>query len=323
MSIVKRRLVTVLLALAVVIAFTPLLPGSASHALSLEHGDGMDPSEVVFDNYNDASNNDVGHLSSADSSVKIVKATSDKSSVASVSLFDGASNYVTVKPMGVGNTTIHITGDDNDTVDVPVEVTKSFMKGMIDSDTDLYDYHYGSPKLTLYTYAGATGSIKIGGKTYKIKKITSKKADKVVKRTIKLKKPSKIKLKSKVVMTINYGGASYKETVKVFSASVFDEVKGSKKKIKVKFYNIHKGDKVKVKYKGKTYTKKIKKNYDTKYKNITFKVKKKVSKTASMTITIVNKDKKTLCKEKIKLNNGEFWWPDEYEADEDDYSDDY
>ena len=78
---------------------------------------------------------------------------------------------------------------------------------------------------------------------------------------------------------------------------------GSKKKIVIETYNVHKGDIVKFTYKGKTYSKKITKNKDTKSYNVTIRPKKPLIKNASVTFTIVNKDKKTLFKLKTKLVN--------------------
>ena len=315
MSILRKRLLTILVAVAVVFAFTPLLPGNASHAITMQDNWGGEITELTFSNYWNDNDGDIGYVVASGANVADVSVT--PASVLSVIKFDG---HISITPKKAGTATVTVTGDDSSTATIKVTVTEKYMKGAISHFTSLYNNTYGAKRLYVWTDASATGTVKVKGKTYKIKTAKADDISNIVRRTIKLKSPTKIKMGTKIYLKVKYNGVTYKKTYKFVSGTSFDNVKASGKKIKADFFNLHKGDKIKIKYKGKTYTKKIKKNYPNKNKAYTFKVKKKVSKSATLTITITNKYKQTLEKQKIKLVNGTFVWPD---PDEDGGEDEY
>ena len=158
---------------------------------------------------------------------------------------------------------------------------------------------YGQHNFTYYP----KGTMKIGKTTYKF---TVGESGRV---KIKLKKV--YKLNTKIKVTVTHNGYTVTRNFKFYSGASFDEVKASKHKVKILTNNLHRGDTIKVIYKKKAYTYKVKKNYDCKYKLFAIKVKKTIKKNSSLKIKIVNKDKKTLMVQKIKLDKWRFIQPDE------------
>ena len=114
---------------------------------------------------------------------------------------------------------------------------------------------------------------------------------------------------------------TYKKTVKLASGTWVPKASGKKKKLTLTVSNPHKGDVVKVTYKGKTYSKKIKKDKDGKLYKVTFTLKKKLKKNSSFKVVILNKDKKKLDSENIKLTNWKYEYvePEEDTGSEEDY----
>lgn len=298
MKVIVKKIMPVMFALAVAFAFMPLLPGHSAYAIELGEY------SITYNNF--ADDFEEGWIDLVGDTVKIntdeTKTYSENTAVAQVYAY---ATHISIDARGKGETDIIVTGTDDSTCTVHVVVTDKYMQGWMKRDTSIDRCWYGTTKLVIYGMEGSYGTVKVGSKTYKVKKL-----GKSEKRTIKLKKPSKLKLNTKVTLKLTRKGTSVTIKDKLKSVTEFESVKGSKKKIKIKTLNVHKGDKIKIKYKGRTYTKKVTKNYDGKYKTFTLKTKKKVSKTASLTITIKNKNKKTLFHEKVKLSEGKYTVPD-------------
>ena len=296
MIIRKKQIITIVLSLALVLTFIPLMPGQQAHAMEMLHP------EMTLNTYGLDDNSTYV----VDNSEELAYANSSNESIATV----GVEGYrLDIFPKKPGTVNVTVTSVAHNTDTVKVTITRNYFKGWLDEETEMARTWYGTTRIKVFSLPGAYGKLKVGKKTYTVKKL-----GKTGSRIIKLKSPSKLKLLTPVVLTMKINGASKTVKTKLYSETDFYEVTGAKKTIKVRTFNVHKGDLVKVKFKGKTYTKKIKKSFDDKSKTITFKVKKKVAKNASMTITILNKNKKKLRQRKIKLINGIY--PEPYEDDE-------
>ena len=296
---IKKQLFASLLTLALVLSFMPLLPGGQAHAIEMLEED-MQLTEydyILSEPYTYVKDNtEIESVSSSDTSV-------------AKAYFKGA--LLEVLPLKHGKAVITVKAVDGTSTTVNVTITKAYMKGWLKHAIGVGCSWYGSKKYEVRGIPGASGTLKVGKKTYKIKKL-----GKSGERVIKLKKVPK--LKTKIVLKLKADGQTVTKKFKVKSLTYISTVTGAGKKVKVNIYNIHKGDKVILKYKGKTYTKKIKKNYDDKYTSVTFKTKKKVGKSASMSLKVINKDKKTLEKIKISLEDGLY---PPYDPAEDEYED--
>lgn len=295
MIIRKKQIITIVLSLALVLTFIPLMPGQQAHAMEMLHPEMTLNTYGLDDNSTYEVNNE-----------ELAYANSSNDSIATVAV---EGSRLDVFPKKTGTVYVTVTSKSHNTATVKVTITKNYFKGWLQDETEMSRCWYGTTKIKVFSLPGAYGKLKVGKKTYTVKKL-----GKTGSRVIKLKSPSKLKLLTPVVLTMKINGTSKTVKTKLYSQTDFDEVTGAKKTIKVRTFNVHKGDLVKVKFKGKTYTKKLKKSFDDKSKTITFKVKKKVAKNASMTITILNKDKKKLRQRKIKLINGIY--PEPYEDDE-------
>lgn len=294
MSTAKRRLITVVL-FAVFFCICMSAAAADAHAAGklelestkVEFTSGSCENEWIF---------------STNDSVDIVQAVSSDEKIATVTFHPG---YIVIYAEGEGQATITVTGENGETVDVAVTVTRAYFEKELKDKFWLENYWYGTKKLYVSCFPGAKGTIKISKNTYKFK--TNKKGE----CTIKLKKV--YKLGTKIKVTVTHNGYTAKRSFSFFKGTDFDDVKAKKHSVRMYCGNLHKGDVVKVIYKGKTYKKKIKKNYDGKNHKVTIKVKKTLKKNSKMTIKIVNKDKKSLVNQKIKLYKWRFYQPDEDE----------
>lgn len=230
--------------------------------------------------------------------VEFVKGESSNNKVVTVEIEDGELN---VEPVGKGTCNVTVTDEDGSTEVIKVTVTENYYKGYIEDELDQVTYidrhWYGSRKLFIHTLSNCKGSIKIGKDTYKFTIGSSGE------KYVKLKKT--YKLNQKVYLMIEKDGVKFTTWEEISSNTYSVRVKGSKKKLKVYFLNLHKGDVITVKHRGKTYTKKIKKNYDCKKKAFTFRTRKKVRKNGDeIKVTIKNKSKKKLDSNYYTLRNG-------------------
>ncbi len=237
-----------------------------------------------------------------------VKSTDEKVAWANFEPFS-----MTINPVGVGTCDIIATDAKNNTATIHVTVKPSYISSNLKLTTSLDNTWYGSKKIVVWSEPGATGKLTIGKKTYKFT-IPKSSDGTPMKKTVKLSKVYKLNTKIKCTVTVKSNGTkvSAKISDKFGPGSWVMGAKGKKKNLTLTIFNLHKGDVVKVKYKGKTYTKKIRKDKDNKNSKVTFKLKKKLTKNALFTVTINNKDKKKLDKEKLTLTN----WKYEYVEDE-------
>ncbi len=302
MTKINRKFISILLAVMMVIAFMPVFaaPSHAAGNLILE------ATKVTFDSNSGGDNE---WIFTADGSDAIKTAVVEDGSIATVSVSELGS-WIIVYPVKDGDTNIVLTGENGDVVNIPVHVDKSYFIQDLKDRTSLSNEWYGSKKVYITSYAGAKGTMKIGKDKYNftIGKSETKK--------IKLKRI--YKLGTKIKITIKWKGYSAYVPFRIYSATTYDSLKASKHKVKVSTYNLHKGDYVKIIYKGKTYKKKITKDYDDKYKTVTVKVKKTLKKNSKLKIRIVNKNKKTLVKDSVKLVKWQYYIPDDDETGSED-----
>ena len=285
----------------------------------------FDTSSITYTSLSQADNDDwFWHTGSHDTDdyYKIVKAKSSNEKVATVG-FD--SFAMTIHPKGVGKCDATATDENGNTATIHVTVAPSYMKDYLKHMTELENVWYGTKKIIVNSMLGATGKLKIGSKTYKFSLPKTGKETWSTWSEKKVKIDKVFKLNTKVKCTISYVSNGTKVTTtltdKLTAATSALEARGKKKSLTLKIFNLHKGDTVRVKYKGKTYTRKINKDKDGKYSNVKFTLKKKLTKNATFTYWVTNKDKKQLIKEKLTLTN----WKYEYVDDDidDDYDDGY
>ena len=318
MTLKKSKILAILLAAVMAIAFMPLLPGNASHAVEKLKMGTSDTFPIAFDSGHYEDENEwffIAFDSTGQAEAKIESVTCSDTSVVAIKEWDSSSFILTAKK--VGSATVKVTGKnlvDKDTDKwTPAEITydvvveESFYQSVLKHYTWLDNAWYGTKKIEISTRDGATGTVKIGSDKYSFKAPDGK-------AVVKLKKV--YPLNTSVKATLNWRGVSATKSVKLYSATFPTGVKVVKKKnIKVEVYNVHKGDVVKVTYKGKTYSKKIKKDKDGMLSTVTVKSKKKLKKNATLKIKIVNAKKKTLDSQKIKLTGWEWVIPDDDDED--------
>ena len=254
----------------------------------------------------------------ADDSEDIVDAKSTNEKVATV----GFKAYcMTIHPQGVGKCDAIATDAKGKKAVIHVTVEKSFIAAKLKHYTKLNNTWYGTKGIKVESLLGATGKLKISGKTYKF--TIPKKGNYITgEKRIKINKVFKLNTKVTCTVSVKSNGTKVTATVKdkLSGLTAIDTAVAKKKTLTLNIFNLHKGDTVKVRYKGRTYSKKIKKDKDNKYSKVKFTLKKKPAKNASFTVTINNKDKKKLSKEKITLTNWKYEYVDE---DEDVYDDSY
>ena len=253
----------------------------------------MEISKLVFESGSEVNE----YVPTADDSCDIADASVENEKVATVEI--DSPTCVIISAVGVGKTVVHLTGEDGSTFDLPVEVKTSLYSGMLKSETWLFGTYYRTKAIEVKSCPGATGTLKVGSKTYKVK------VGKSGFQKIKLKKPAK--MKTKVALNVKWRGVKTTVKSKIISETYVDSASASKKTITLNVYCLLKGDIVKIKYGGKTYTKKVKKNRPDTTTTLKFKVKKKVPKNAKFKVIVTTNKKVNLDKSTIKLNNGSYY----------------
>ena len=248
------------------------------------------------------------------------KSTNEKVATASIEPW-----AMSIEPVGVGECDVTAIDEDGNEATIHVTVKNKYIVKKLEHLTFIGDAWYGTKKLTIESALGASGKVVIGKDTYKFKipKKGEEEYHSFASTTVKLKKVYKLNAKATVSLTVKSNGVkcTYKKKVKLASATWVPNASGKKKKLTLTVSNPHKGDVVKVTYKGKTYSKKIKKNKDGKLYKVTFALKKKLKKNSSFKVVILNKDKKVLNKETLKLTNYRYEYvdPEDYTEDEGSY----
>ena len=231
---------------------------------------------------------------------------------------------ITIHPVGVGECDVAAIDEDGNKTTIHVTVKEKYIVKKIEHLTNIADVWYGTKKLTIESALGASGKVVIGKDIYNFK-IPEKGEEEYYSfatTTVKLKKVYKLNAKATVSLTVESNGVkcTYTKKVKLASGTWVPKASGKKKELTLTVSNPHKGDAVKVTYKGKTYSKKIKKDKDGKLYKVTFALKEKLKKNSSFKVVILNKDKKVLDEETLKLTNYKY----EYvEPEEDTGSEDY
>ena len=310
MEISKKRIVTVLCALAMILMIMPFVSGQKAHAMpDLK----LDKTELTF---TAASDEYEAIYCTADScAIKSIKNNNPDIFTAVIktgNLTPGADDYMYIWPLKAGTGTLVVTGMDDKTITVTITVKAEALQSQVQSKTYIRHCWYGTKKLIIESVEGASGTVKVGKDKYKFSVGSSGKT--------KVKLDKVYPLNTTVKLKATCGEFEKKISEKLTSWTWIEYVKASKKKLALTLENVHKGDVVKVTYKGKTYTKKITKDKDDKEYKITINVKSKLTKKAKLTLKIVNKNKKTLFSEKAKLKNWEFYYN---EIEDDDYDDPY
>ena len=294
----KKEVLAILFAALVTVLLMGLIPWNSAHALDL-----IDD-KLVLDKY--GTDNDFTY---ALNNEVLISAVSSDPSVAAPTV---NGSLLEVHPKKSGHAVITVTDETAHTATLDVTVTANYINKWLNEEIVVGSAVYGSSKLRVIAIPGAKGTVTVGKKKYTVKALPAS-----GKRIIKLKSYTKIKLNTKVVLKLKYDGQSASYKTKMRSSTFLRFVRGRKKVIKTDIEDLHKGDKIIVKYKGKTYTKKIKKNLLGKEKWFTFRTKHKVTKSASITVRVINKDKKTLEYRKCKLTDGIYPYdPAEDEEDE-------
>ena len=295
MSNVRKNLITIGLLLVFVLACMPFVM-KAVHAEPAVME--MDPSEVTFtDGYVTDE-----YFKPVDSGIELWLAESSDPKVATVELYSPELGAGLIHAQDVGTCEIKVYDSSDKAAatkvgTIKVTVTESFMKERFKAENFIMNHSYGNKKLNVHGWPGVSYKFKIEGKTYKGTLDSSGNA------TIKLKKI--YKLNTKFSYTMKNDKYSYKVKDKIGSVTwvKVTALEKNKKNLTIKVYDLHKGDTVKFKWKGKTYTKKVNKNYILKWGKVKFKLKSKMTKSGKLTVTVTNKDKKVLCKDKKKLTN--------------------
>lgn len=296
----KKEVFTIMFAAIITVLFIGLMPWNSAHALELQDH------EFILKNY------EAVHVDTFSKDNSILKSAVSSDPSVAVPKIRGA--LLEIYPKKAGQATIFVEGEVGSPDLLKVTITKDYIKQWLKEETVVGNAVYGSSKLRIISIPGAKGTVTVGKKKYTIKRVGES-----GKAVVKLKNYAKIKLNTKVILKLKYDGQSVTYRTKMESTTRVVLVNGSKKKIKVLLEDTHKGDKIIVKYKGKTYTKKVTKNYLGNQKLFTFKTKNKVTKNASMSIKVLNKDKKSLFNDKIKLTDGIYPYD---EAEDDDEEED-
>ena len=299
-----RHMKSMVVAAAAGVVLALLLLAGAAQPVFAATPLAFDHASSVFVNAED--NNDF--YFTQDDSVGVASVVSADENVATAEISGTSNGIVIINAVSEGATTVTATGEDGSTVDIEVTVTEYYMKSMLKLKSYIRGCRYGSKKVSITSLSKVTGTLTVGSDKYKFKTGAAGEA------SVKLKKVYKLDTAVKCKLAWSGYTVTMKDTV--LSATGFDEVKATKKKVKVDCYNLNKGDVVKLKYKGKVYTKKIKKKRAS--ATLVFAPKHKVKKNASLTITIKNKYKQKLYKETVKLADWSYYPPD----DDDIYSDD-
>lgn len=283
-----KRIASGVVALICTLAFMPVLPNGTVHADTLK----MDKTSLIFDK------DDSQEIIPVDPEVSLYedKCFTHNQNVASYSVSSGYESYsdrVIIYPEGEGKTLVTITDVNGNQVDVPITVTKKCMDDKLLVASSL-NYSYGDNRFEISTWPKATGTVRIGNRTYSF---TADKDGAYVSKKLPVKRVG-----TKVNCTVKSGKYTAKWTSKIEANT---HMPGAKKaasyKIKLYIWNSHKGDIIKLNYKGRTYTKKVKKNAPYRTKQYIFNVKKKVSKHAKIKVTIRNKFKQIMDTGSYKL----------------------
>ena len=316
MKVTLKRLLTALLLLSIV-WFVP------QKALAKDPVQFPGATSVVIDDLESAENAvfyNNGYMAENYADIVDWKSTNEKVATASIDTF-----IMSINPVGVGECDVTAIDEDGNEATIHVTVKKKYIVKKIGHLTNIANVWYGTKKLSIQSALGASGKVVIGKDTYKFK-IPEKGEEEYYSfagTTVKLNKVYKLNTKAKVSLTVKSNGVNctYTTKVKLASGTWVPKASGKKKKLTLTVSNPHKGDVVKVTYKGKTYSKKIKKDKDGKLYKVTFALKKKLKKNSSFKVVILNKDKKVLNKETLKLTNYKYEYvePEEDTGSEEDY----
>ena len=284
MFIKKSKVISFIVSLCLLLTLTSFLPGNTCFAAAELK---LDKTKVIIDDGEYYSVYGQNMIKTLTGSADITGAKSSNTSVASIKSW--GSNYVEVKPVGVGSTTLTITGKNAASKTIPVTVTEQWAQDILNNNIYMAYNWYGTKKIEIIAFVKGTGKLKVGSDTYKF--TASGVYDDYP--IIKLKK--RYNPKTKITLTFtDENGVTITKTAKITASTYPYEINAKSKTVKVTIYNAHKSDKVYLKYKGKTYTKKVSKDKDQKLTTLSFKVKKTVTKSATMKIKILTSKKKTL-----------------------------
>ena len=311
-SVYWKALLSLLFVFAISLFFSP----KTVFAKNPVNFDGKTELNLTFDNLHDEDNgagfyyND-GYMSENYTDIATVVST-DKS-VATCTWEKWSLN---VHPVGIGNCDVTATDVDGNKAVIHVKVKPQYFVSLLRRDTRIYHTWYGSKKLIITSTPGTNGKVKVGRDTYKFA-IPKTSEGPIEEYKIRLKKVYPLKTKIRITASNTSNGQKYTmtRTEKIGALNYVVKAAATKKKLKLTVYNLHKGDIVQVIYKGKKYKKTIKKNRDSKNYSVTFKTKKKLTKRATFKVKILNKSKKTLDSEKIKLSKWKYEWVDPDEKD--------
>ena len=212
--------------------------------------------------------------------------------------------------MGVGETTVTVTGSAGTVIPVNVKVGIPAMEKTLKCWSDVFDLNYGDPKVTVSSIPGTRVKLKIGSHKYK-DVITPPGENATSRKKITMKMMYDVK--TKVTATFFRDGAKVVKTFKFDSFTLPSEAEVSGKTFKLKCFNLHKGDKVKLTVAGRSYTRKVSKNYH--WKNHTFKIKlkKKIKKNCPFKVAIKNIWGTRMCNLSESLIGGEWEYDPEKE----------
>ena len=315
---IKRRIVTVFLALTLTLSLIPFLPADdlagdayATPYYGVNFNEGSYTVDESFP-YREL-------YLHCDQKLDTPYGNSDDPNVVEVARV--SETGVVVRPCGIGETVVSFyNGDDPDNpehkYEIVIKVTEEGMETAAGNAAYIDDQSlgYGTDKLILNGYGGTRFNITINGETF-----DEVYFDTAGEQTLKLPKVYKVGTKITCERTYDYiDNEDYTknvplptETYKIDKQSYLTQAKLATggKKIRISLENVHKGDVFNLYYKGKTYTKKITKNYpkdDGEYAFV-IRLKDKMYKNSAFKAKITNKYKQVLYNRKIQLKNGKFW----------------
>ena len=211
--------------------------------------------------------------------------------------------------MGVGETTVTVTGSAGTVIPVNVKVGVYAMEKTLKCWSDVFDLNYGDPKVTVSSIPGTRVKLKIGSHKYKDVITPTSDEDATTRKKITMKMMYDVK--TKVTATFSRDGAKVVKTFKFSSFTIPSEAEVSGKTFKLKCFNLHKGDKVKLTVAGRSYTRKVSKNYHEKNHMFKIRLKKKIKKNCPFKVAIKNKWGTRMCNLSESLIGGEW----EYDAE--------
>ena len=292
---------TIIVLVAAVLALVCIAAGSRTYAATAFE---LDKTEIVFGGPTEPGQDmsEPVDVNIKKGSPDIKDAVSDNKAVAVI--MELGPDYILVQPKGEGSCTVTVTSVDGDVIPIPVTVTEEWLKAEFKQRTFVSEAFYGEKRITICSYPGASGTLKVGKDKYKIDEVGPSGLYRV-----KLKKANKFN--KTIYLTMTLRGTTYTVKDKTTSpvelryAKVRSE---NRKQIYISCKSLHKDDIVTVKYKGKVRNIIVKGNYFRKNCKLLFKFKTKFKKNSKITVKVFTKYGQKMCSKTVKLKDWKYYF---------------